>query len=84
MNRPVKGIAFNTLSPAATISAMKKIMLYCLLLAVSFVPAACADVSLGQIELPDGFEISIYAEGVDNARQMADELQKEIDADEER
>ena len=33
--------------------------------------AAAADLPLERIRLPEGFRIAIYAEGVDNARQMA-------------
>lgn len=33
--------------------------------------AACAEPDLSQIELPKGFTIDVYAEGVENARQMA-------------
>ena len=43
----------------------------CLGLTVLLPMSACAEVDLGTIELPDGFEISVYAENVDNARQMA-------------
>ncbi len=32
---------------------------------------ACAEVNLDQLTLPSGFRIDIYAEGVENARQMA-------------
>lgn len=32
---------------------------------------ACAEVNLDQVVLPEGFTIELYAEGVENARQMA-------------
>ena len=50
---------------------MNPLRLFTLLTGVAFVTAACAEGSLDQIELPAGFQIEIYAEGVDNARQMA-------------
>ncbi|MEM9301804.1 MAG: sorbosone dehydrogenase family protein [Pseudomonadota bacterium] len=42
-----------------------------LLLPALFASTACAEVDLDLIELPEGFSISIYADGVENARQMA-------------
>ncbi len=44
-----------------------------LIAAAAFVAplAACAQPDLALIELPDGFAIDYYAEGVENARQMA-------------
>ncbi|MGE6649494.1 PQQ-dependent sugar dehydrogenase [Shewanella colwelliana] len=48
---------------------MKKQQL--LVAAFLFLPAICAALPLETIVLPPGFEIEIYAEGVDNARQMA-------------
>ena len=42
----------------------------CLLPAMASL-GACADVDPGQLRLPEGFHIEIYAEGVENARQMA-------------
>jgi glucose/arabinose dehydrogenase len=50
---------------------MKTIRLLGLLAATSLVTTACAKGSLDQLELPNGFRIDVYAEGVDNARQMA-------------
>lgn len=50
---------------------MKRIRLSCLFAAVAMTATACAEVTLDQVSLPDGFRIAIYAEGVDNARQMA-------------
>jgi glucose/arabinose dehydrogenase len=41
-----------------------------LLLSVFVVPAAIAGIDLGSISLPPGFQIEIYAEDVENARQM--------------
>jgi len=49
---------------------MKNLNLMLLFLAVLLVESIHADVRLGQIELPPGFSIEIYAEGVENARQM--------------
>jgi glucose/arabinose dehydrogenase len=51
--------------------AMKKLKLSLLLLAVIQVESVYAEVKLDLIELADGFSIEIYAEGVENARQMA-------------
>jgi glucose/arabinose dehydrogenase len=42
-----------------------------LLLALLPVQSSLAEVELDIIKLPDGFSISVYAEGVENARQMA-------------
>ena len=42
-------------------------MLFCAALPLE---VACADVHLDQVELPLGFSIEIYAEDVENARQM--------------
>ncbi len=42
-----------------------------LFLYAGFAQAASADVSLDLLELPEGFRISVYASGVENARQMA-------------
>ena len=50
---------------------MKKINLFWCFLGASIPLFANAKVDLELIELPDGFEIQVYAEGVDNARQMA-------------
>ena len=49
-------------------------MLFCLVAAVATEPAVAeGDLSakLAEIQLPPGFEISVYAEGVENARQLA-------------
>jgi glucose/arabinose dehydrogenase len=55
---------------AATIAFMKNlkfVLLFCASLPAGTIHA---DVQLSRIELPPGFRIEIYAEGVDNARQM--------------
>jgi len=53
----------------------KLIVFFCAVLVATFAPLATAADHvadrLGLIRLPAGFEISIYAEGVDNARQLA-------------
>ena len=51
--------------------AMKKLKLVLLLIAVLLVETMHADVKLDLIELAPGFSIEVYAEGVENARQMA-------------
>ena len=51
--------------------AMKNTRLFALFLMVCLPLLACADVQLDTIELPQGFTIEIYAEDVENARQMA-------------
>jgi glucose/arabinose dehydrogenase len=56
---------------AATISAMKKLKLFTLLLGALMAQATQAEIRLDQVELPAGFRIDIFAEGVENARQMA-------------
>jgi glucose/arabinose dehydrogenase len=50
---------------------MKKTLIVFALLSACLWPTARAEVELDLIELPDGFGISVYAEGVENARQMA-------------
>ncbi len=50
---------------------MKKHDFALLIVGVLLVEVALADIHLDQIELPPGFSIEIYAEGVENARQMA-------------
>lgn len=42
-----------------------------LALACALPLAACAEPDLAEVRLPDGFAIAYYAEGVENARQMA-------------
>ena len=56
---------------AVTIVSMKITQLCSLLFALFLFEACHAEVNLNQIELPPGFNIEIYAEGVENARQMA-------------
>jgi glucose/arabinose dehydrogenase len=56
---------------AANMTPMKNLK-YALLFSVGLLPeATLADVPLEQVELPPGFSIEIYAEDVENARQMA-------------
>ena len=55
---------------AATIADMKNLNFMLIFFAVVLVDTTHADVQLNLIELPPGFSIEIYAEGVDNARQM--------------
>src|SRR5210317_1933246 len=50
---------------------MKTLRFCMLLLALLPVQSCLAEVELDIIKLPDGFSISVYAEGVENARQMA-------------
>jgi len=50
---------------------MKKHDFALLIVGVLLVEVALADIHLDQVELPPGFSIEIYAEGVENARQMA-------------
>ncbi len=49
---------------------MKNLILMLLLIAALHVETTHADVQLDLIKLPPGFSIEIYAEGVENARQM--------------
>ena len=49
---------------------MKNLKFMWILFAVVLVDTTHADVQLDLIELPPGFSIEIYAEGVENARQM--------------
>lgn len=49
---------------------MKKLNIVLLFVGVLLVEVALADVHLDQLKLPSGFSIEIYAEGVENARQM--------------
>ena len=51
--------------------AMKKLKLVLLLFAAMLVETMHADVKLDLIELAPGFSIEVYAQGVENARQMA-------------
>jgi len=55
---------------AATITFMKIPMLCVLLSGLLQVPTSQAEIQLDTIKLPAGFKISVYAEGVENARQM--------------
>ena len=54
----------------ATIAGMKKLKLMLLFFATLLVETSYADLQLNLIELPPGFSIETYAEGVENARQM--------------
>jgi len=55
----------------ATIAPMKKLKFVSMFLVGLLTGLVQADVPLNLIELPAGFKIEIYAEGVENARQMA-------------
>jgi glucose/arabinose dehydrogenase len=56
---------------AATISGMKTHRLFVLILCCLWLQPGQAEISLNLVKLPAGFSIAIYAEGVENARQMA-------------
>jgi glucose/arabinose dehydrogenase len=66
---------FQVIDPMASKALLKvTALLYAALVAASFQLVAVADSAadkLNLIGLPPGFEISIYAEGVENARQLA-------------
>jgi len=55
---------------AATIAAMKNLKLISLFSWILLSGCIQADVQLDLIKLPQGFSIEVYAEGVENARQM--------------
>lgn len=55
---------------AANMTFMKKPKIMLLFVGALLLEPVLADVRLDQIELPPGFSIEIYAEGVENARQM--------------
>ncbi len=55
---------------AATIGAMKYRIFFLLLLSLFLSRSVQAEIRLDLIKLPAGFKIEIYAEGVENARQM--------------
>src|SRR6056297_300656 len=46
-------------------------MIFTAACAMAITPLASADVALDQLQLPEGYAIELYAEGVENARQMA-------------
>jgi len=51
---------------------MKKVHMMSAIFGICIAQVACAEgVSLDLIDLPEGFDIEVYAEGVGNARQMA-------------
>jgi len=56
---------------AATITGMKTPSFCMLLLVLLLAQSSQAATQLDKIKLPAGFSISVYAEGVENARQMA-------------
>ena len=58
-------------APAVTIAAMKNLRFILLFFGALLAESILADVQLDLVELPPGFNIEIYAEGVENARQMA-------------
>ena len=53
------------------IAGMKNIRFVVVFLALVLAGTASADVQLDLIDVPEGFKIEVYAEGVENARQMA-------------
>jgi glucose/arabinose dehydrogenase len=55
---------------ADTITPMKKLEIIVLMIGILLAVSVKADLQLDQIELPPGFRIDVYAEGVVNARQM--------------
>ena len=55
---------------AATIAAMKALRLCVILFASALAQSCWSEPRLDLINLPPGFNISVYAEGVENARQM--------------
>jgi glucose/arabinose dehydrogenase len=50
---------------------MKTISLLTLFASACLAHTVWAEVTLDQLELPEGFHVAVYADGVDNARQMA-------------
>lgn len=62
---------FRSDAPAVTIAAMKNLKFVLPFFAALMVESVLADVQLDLIELPSGFSIEVYADGVENARQMA-------------
>lgn len=56
---------------AATMAAMKNLSLILLFVVTALIETVHADVQLNLLELPPGFSIEVYAEGVENARQLA-------------
>jgi glucose/arabinose dehydrogenase len=56
---------------AATMGVMKNLSLMCLFAAAAMIETVHADVQLDLLTLPPGFSIEVYAEGVENARQLA-------------
>ena len=56
---------------AATIRRMKSLAMCVLFSGVLLSHSSPAEIQLGLIDLPDGFNITVYAEGVENARQLA-------------
>jgi glucose/arabinose dehydrogenase len=55
---------------AVTIAGMNKLKSFSLLFCLFLFQPGHAELNLDLIELPPGFKIEIYAEGVENARQM--------------
>jgi len=55
---------------AATITGMKTFKMFTLVCTLFLSGSIQAEIQLGLIQLPPGFSIEIYAEGVENARQM--------------
>lgn len=59
------------IAPAVNIAGMKNFKISLLLSGFALVGNAFGEVQLEKIQLPPGFQIEIYAQGVENARQMA-------------
>jgi glucose/arabinose dehydrogenase len=55
---------------AANMNEMKNLKLLTLLFGILLVQLVQAETRLDLVKLPDGFEIEVFAEGVENARQM--------------
>ena len=59
------------MAPAVNIAAMKNFQFVLLLAGLVAAESASADLQLDKIQLPPGFHIEVYAQDVENARQMA-------------
>jgi len=77
---PARAVSLSTLrsvrwvlhdAPAVTIAAMKTFKYPAFVFVALLSGTVLADLPLDQIKLPPGFSIEIYAENVENARQMA-------------
>jgi glucose/arabinose dehydrogenase len=59
------------MTPAVNIAAMKNFKFVLFLAGLVAAESAIADLQLDKIQLPPGFHIEVYAQDVENARQMA-------------